>query len=480
MNPFDESRNVIDSASSRREGNVCCVTENPSAALSGALADGSGYLSAQTLRSKEGASRTMENSFRGRTIFVIAGLTLLIRLAVFATVPHPDGFMHLPDSTEYDRLGWNLVAHGQYSLSEAAPWTPDLTRTPVFPLFVACCYWLVGHQLAFAVAVQVLLSVLTGVVVYAIGKRFFDPTTALAGAILLAVDPVSIRFATFLLSETFFTLLLSVSLFCVLAYLRKPQPAGIAAITISTGLLILCRPIAILWPLALLPLFAWIAWCKRNRQPLVHYGIVLAGTLAIVSTWIMRNYRAGGIPVLSTVQGINLYYYRAALTLADQQNLRLTDAQRLLRDRLRQKVEQEHLDYKEEYSLMEEWGWQISESAPWSYLRAHARGMARMFLPQQRRENLLGLPSAAVFYAETVFLAVLYGLAFTGLLAGLRSPDRLAILVLTGAVVYLACISGPEAYARFRVPVIPPLALLAGTGLAWMVRIAQEKKKAFA
>jgi 4-amino-4-deoxy-L-arabinose transferase-like glycosyltransferase len=388
--------------------------------------------------------------------------------------------MHPPDSAEYDRLAWNLVAHGKYSLAEGAPWTPDLTRTPVFPLFVASCYFIAGHQPAFVVGAQLFLSAITGILVYAIGRRFFDGITALAGAALLAVDPLSIRYATLLLSETLFTLLLTASLYSVLAYLQKPQPRWIAAITILTGLMILCRPIAILWPLALAPVFGWMTWRERNWQPLVHCGIFLGGTFVLVGGWVVRNYQVGGIAVLTTVQGINLYYYRAALTLADEQNLYFADAQQLLRERLQQKVEQEHLDYSKEYSLMEKWGWEISESAPKSYLRAHLRGIARMFLPQRRRELLLGLSSGALYWTEWGFLAMLYGLGLAGLVVGLFRSDRLAIVVLTGVVVYFACISGPEAYSRFRVPVIPALSVLAGTGLAWIVRMVRERRKVFA
>src|SRR5947209_13319799 len=110
----------------------------------------------------------MEKSSHRRMLCVVACLALLPRLALFAMVPHPDGFMHPPDSVEYDRLAWNLVAHGAYSLAEAPPWTPDLTRTPVYPLFVACCYAMGGHRIALAVGVQILFSALTAVVLYSI------------------------------------------------------------------------------------------------------------------------------------------------------------------------------------------------------------------------------------------------------------------------------------------------------------------------
>jgi 4-amino-4-deoxy-L-arabinose transferase-like glycosyltransferase len=334
----------------------------------------------------------------------------------------------------------------------------------------------VGHRIAFAVAVQLLFAALTAAVIYTIGRRFLDATTAIVAAVLLALDPLSIRYGILLLSETLFTTLFTSLLFCILAYLRAPRPKWVVASTFLTAGAILCRPIAVLWPLALLPIFGWAARRERSWHPLVHCGAFLLGTYAVVSTWVLRNERVGGVAVLSTVQGINLYYFRAAFTVADEQHLRLSEAQRILRERLQEKVKEEHLDYSQEYSLMEKWGLEISGAAPKSYIRAHLRGMARMFLPPQRRDVFLGLDPSAVYWAESVFLVVFYALALAGLVTGLLGPDRLAFLVISGVVIYLACLSGPEAYSRFRVPVMPPLALLAGTGLATLVRLGRQRR----
>lgn len=131
---------------------------------------------------------------RPRTkLLVVGGLALLLRLAAFAAADRPAGLFHLPDSAEYDRLAWNLVSHGVYSLEDSAPWAPDLTRTPVFPLFVAGCYRLGGHAPALAVVAQVGCAVATVLLVWALGRRFFAAPAALAGAALLALDPASIR-----------------------------------------------------------------------------------------------------------------------------------------------------------------------------------------------------------------------------------------------------------------------------------------------
>jgi 4-amino-4-deoxy-L-arabinose transferase-like glycosyltransferase len=416
----------------------------------------------------------MENGSGRRMFWIVVCLALLPRLALFAAVSHPDGFMHPPDSVGYDRLAWNLVAHGAYSLADAPPWTVDLTRTPVYPLFVACCYAMAGHQIAFAVAVQLLCSALTAAFLYSIGRRFFDATTAMTAAALLALDPLSVRYGVLLLSETVFTTLFTGLLFCTLAYLQEPRPRWLFASTLLSGLAILCRPIAILWPLALVPIFGLIARRQRSTYPLIHCALFLVGSYTFVGTWVLRNERVGGVAVLSTVQGINLYYFRAALTVADEQHIRLVEAQRILRERLEEKVKEEHLDYSQEYSLMEKWGLEISGAAPKSYVRAHLRGIAYMFLPPQRQEVFLGLDPSAVYWAESIFLGGLYVLAAAGLLTGLLGSKRLAFFLVGGVVAYFAVLSGPEAYSRFRVPVMPTVALLAGGSLAKLTRLGQE------
>ncbi len=404
--------------------------------------------------------------WRPRTeLLLVGGLALLLRLAAFAAADRPAEFFHRPDSEEYDRLAWNLVAHGAYSLEESAPWTPDLTRTPVFPLFVAGCYSLAGHRPALAVLAQVGFAVATVLLLGALGRRFFTAPAALAGAALLALDPSSIRFATLLLSETLFTSLFLGSLFCLLAYLRTPGWGWLTAAALLTGLAILCRPIAVFWPAALLPGALLVARRERRWRPLGHYLVFLLAVAAVVGPWVVRNACVGGLPVLTTVRGINLYYHRAAAVVAERQGVSFDEAQSLLARRLREAVEREHLTPAQEYRLMERSGEEIIAAAPREYLGAQGHGMTNLFLPEPRRLPIPGLSLAGAYWLEIGFLTVVYGLGLVGLGWGLCRPGRLRFLLLSAVLVYFAVLSGPEAYDRFRVPLMPAIALLAGVGL---------------
>jgi 4-amino-4-deoxy-L-arabinose transferase-like glycosyltransferase len=410
--------------------------------------------------------------YRRKSLWLVLGFALAVRLAVFAVVDRSEGFFHRPDSDEYDRLARNLIDHRTYSLAEAPPWTPDLTRTPVFPLFVTGCYLLGEPRPVPAIVAQVVCAVATCGFVHVMGERLLGPMAATVCAALLAVDPLSIRYATLLLSETLFTLLFTASLWCLLLYQDRPHWGRLAAAALLTGAALLCRPIAVLWPAALLPWFALLAWRRASWRPLGHYLLLAGVSVALAGAWILRNDRAGGVTVLTTVQGINLYYHRAARVVAKQENISVTAARARLKERLREAVESEHLTPLQEYRRMEQWGAEIVGSHPGTYFSAHTAGVARLFLPH--KETLVpGLSEVASARLEGGYLLLLYGLAVVGLPVACAGSARIGFALLGGVILYFAVLSGPEAYPRFRVPLMPVLALLAGAGfttLPWLRR----------
>jgi hypothetical protein len=76
---------------------------------------------------------------------------------------------------------------------------------------------------------------------------------------------------------------------------------------------------------------------------------------------------------------------------------------------------------------------------------------------------------AESYWLEVAFLMLLYGLGLTGFVGGLCRPGRLPFLLLAAVPAYFAVLTGPEAYDRFRVPIMPMMALLAGAGVALLV-----------
>ena len=394
-------------------------------------------------------------------------LALMVRFGTLAVLDKPTELFHLPDSAEYDRLGWNLAERGQYSLAEHEPWSPDLTRTPIFPLFVAGCYRLLGHAPVGVVVMQIILSIITSLLVYEMGYRYVGHVAALTSAILLILDPLTNHYSTLLLSETLFTLLLTVSLACLLLYLTKPNFSYAALTAVSTGLTVLCRPIAVFWPLLVGMLMLLFGWRHKRWQALVHVTLFCFLTMGQIGSWILRNQWVGGVPVLSTVQGINLYYHRAAVLLAEQEQISIDEARLRLREQLKNTEVNESLDPRQEYDRMEKAAREVILASPWKYIRLHVQGARQLFSPQDKTPPWT---TDTGHWIEVVFLFVLYSLALAGLLQALRYncfPALLLVLI----IIYFTVLSGPEAYPRFRVPMMPAISLLAGLGLSGLAQL---------
>jgi 4-amino-4-deoxy-L-arabinose transferase-like glycosyltransferase len=401
-------------------------------------------------------------AWRTKGFWAVAALAFLLRLGAFLAVDRPEGLFHSPDSEEYDQLAWNLASRGSYSLANHDPHTPDLTRTPVYPCYLASCYLLLGHWPAAAVAFQLVLGTGTCVLAVVMAGRLFGPKAGLVSGGLLALDPLSIHYCALLLSETLFTLIFTLSLYCLLGYARQPRLGSALATAGLSALAVLCRPIAVFWPLVPLLLFAIYAWRQHQWRPLVHAGLFAVVVGVAVSAWVIRNQRVGGLPVLSTVQGQNLYYHRAAPIVAHEESITINEARRRLEKRLRENTDNRAADQPNEYRRMERAGRDIIVASPGTYLRLHGLGLARMFAPRKKPPPW-PLTVNLLRWVEAGYLSVVYGLALVGLLACLRGGPRLG-LVFGGVVLYFAVLSGPEAYARFRVPVMPSLVLLAGVG----------------
>lgn len=399
---------------------------------------------------------------RRRDYWLVAILASVVRLGVVLIIPLPAGLAHLPDSAEYDRLGRNLVERGRFSLAAVPPWTSDLTRTPVYPGFVAACYTVAGSSPMTVAIAQLLLGVGTCLLTYLAGVILLSRRAAVVAAGLLAVDPLSARYGAMLLSETLFTTLLLVGLVLAAMYHQRPGVGVACSLGVVLGLTTLCRPIAVFWPVVVGIWIATAAWRVRGWRPIWHAVLVVAIASLLTGGWMCRNYAVGGPPVLSTVPAINLYYHRAAAVLARQEGITEFEARQQLAERLEQEVAQERFGPRDEYRLMERRGLELIGSNQVGYLRACGDGLIRMMKPQEPLSILSCCPNLLA-WVESAYLLVLYVLGGYGSVRWLVRSRRATVLVLGLGVTYFVILSGPEAYVRFRVPLMPLFALLAGS-----------------
>ncbi|MCH7754210.1 glycosyltransferase family 39 protein [candidate division KSB1 bacterium] len=430
------------------------------------------------------------------SIFLIA-LSLRILLFIGIRLNNPKGFLTNTDSIQYWQIAENILNHSSFSLSNTQPITPDHSRTPFYPLFISLLKWL-GLDVAGIIFIQILVSAATCLMVILLTYKLVGSwkPAYLAGAIV-AVDIPSIVYANSLLTETVFTFLLTLSILFFVLHFKEPEK--ISPLLISgalMGLSILCRPIS-----AFLPLFIVLLFFIFSKRPKIYLlkraSLYLTLCFVVVSPWLVRNQFVFGTPILTTMGYNNILHYRAAGVYAVKQGIPLSESQDLLGKKVKSEFqgdkELEPIKYKK---FEAEIGTSIIlESLP-TYIRNHIRSIFNMlFKPLRSTIDLqLGLSekgtslmtwgeknssspmsgllrstsglTIALVFLQLISIVLLWLSVIYGLIISFVKKEQLISSIILLLILYFCIMSGgPEAYARFRVPLIPFLAIAAGVGM---------------
>jgi glycosyltransferase involved in cell wall biosynthesis/4-amino-4-deoxy-L-arabinose transferase-like glycosyltransferase len=422
-------------------------------------------------------------------------MALLLRGLMLVTVSHHPERLHHRDTGSYLQPARNLLAGHGFSQQEAPPFTPDLRRTPAYPLFIALIYGVFGPHPLFVAGGQVLISGVTAGLAYLLGTQLLPEREARLGGLLLVLSLGAIVYSVYLLTETLFTLLLLGGSYAVAVHRAKGQKRWLVGGGLLAGTAMLCRPIALFYPplVALLILFGHRdRWREGMSAALLFLGV----TSVVVAPWLFRNYQVIGSPTLSTISSRNVLLYNAVSLEADLRDAGQAQVRAEMVERVQQElarrggVDNEVLQVR----LYNEWSRRIILAHPWRYVLVHLKNDLNSLLPNVTEFlellggtqggkgtlsvlNQYGLWAAVRHYfggkVWLLWLALplmgLLGLTYLGMLAGLlilarrRAWFSLALLLLP--IAYFLLIPGAPSNPRFRVPVMPDVCLLAGMGL---------------
>ncbi|HVT05601.1 MAG TPA: hypothetical protein VHL58_19760 [Thermoanaerobaculia bacterium] len=399
----------------------------------------------------------------------VLSLTSVTHLALF----RKDTEFRYPDSTTYFMPAEQMLLGNGFA---DAPGIPDTIRTPGYPAFLAVCRFLglndrqivlVQHGVCIAFSLVIIIA---GVV---LTRSRLAATTA---GLIYAIDPTTLRYSNLLLTESLFTILLFLIVFLTARALSEGDTRRVAVIGILSGLLSILRPAALFYPFVLLFILM-----VRTRQRRARIAAVFLASAAIVPfAWMSRNAVQTGVFVFCSISGTNLLMHRAAGALAMEdggdfaanltrhQNELLAPAQERLRQRYGVAAFMlPHAVQGREYG--KEARPVILEHLP-AYARLTIRGLGENLFSDDA-ETLTSLNDSALddgditsvvrFYTGTLLVLALAGGALLS-----RKEAQLAMLLI-GTIFYFVLIAaGAEAESRFRAPVVPQMALLAGLAVA--------------
>ena len=236
---------------------------------------------------------------------VAGGAVLRIVWAVWAATP-PVSFR---DPAAYQMLG-EAVARGdgyQYAIPDGGDVPAGLYPTayypPGYPLFLGVLFWLVDllpfdvDNLAALVAANVVLSVVTIPLVFAVGRRLNGVAAGLVAAGVMAVLPNAIFHTGVALTETLFLFLLVLMLLLAVASRAVGQAPGrwrLVAIGVLFALSALVRPVS----LVLLPAFLVLWWPAGVKVALRRTAFVAVAAVLVILPWTVRNAITMDSPIL--------------------------------------------------------------------------------------------------------------------------------------------------------------------------------------
>lgn len=424
---------------------------------------------------------------------------LLFRLALFWGIlsRNPGGFIQ-SDGHEYWQIAGNIIQYRTFSSRPAPPLTPDFDRTPVTPLFLAALR-LSGLKIPGIVLVQILVGTLSCLLTAFLTFKMTERgDAALFAGSLVVLDIPSVSMANLLFSETLFTLLLLGSAGAFITSLREGNPSYVLpASGVLLGLAILCRPIALFLPLFWAALLL-VVRRERGALRMRKVFLFLLACFVTILPWMLRNHSHSGYLILSTIGYKDLYGYRAAAIRAEAEGISLSEA----RTRLFEEAEGSFPgDRKAQPVQFARFTGRLALPVigknPWIAVENHAKSVLSLWFRPLRNTLDLQLRfctqrnslekwgvgenrsllsrllqqtsrfTLVLVALQLLLLAVLWIAVLVGLGAWIRKRKRLPFLLVLFTAIYFSLLSGgPQAYARFRVPLVPFLSMAGGMGLA--------------
>lgn len=398
-------------------------------------------------------------------------------------------FMNV-DSASY--LAFAAALPGVLGNPSTAALDPSLQRSPGYPLLV----WISGASGGSPIVLLVTQCLIGGVVVvgltHMLADRMAGPRAAIIAAAVVAADPASIGHSLLVGTETFFTAaLLATVLLVWSAYGRAGEAKPIAVVLLSAGGVLgvasLVRPqVVYLVPAAALGAASLVFTVRRGsagvRAGVVGFGLVVVGALVVGGPWVVRNSMVAERWLVSTAQAQNLADLGAACMEAERTGVAWwPEAQKdswARHDRARERFEREYGsaaridDVLERDSAWSRAGRDAVATHPLGCAQVVGSSLVRATVgPSDTLLVTLMGPDApggvgpALRITASAILVLQLLLATVGtVVLGLRRRWAVVLTLASPIVVYLVTSAGPQLYARFRVPVVPYVAVLTAFG----------------
>ena len=419
-------------------------------------------------------------------VFLVALAFRLVFLVQFNCTPFSSPLTEGLDDSFYDQWAWS-IASGDWLGRDA------FFGMPLYPYFLAVIYFLFGHSYLMVKVAQMLLGAATCVLVYGIGRAVFSRGVGLAAALSLAFYGMSLLYEG-LLVGTSLTMFLNAAALLVLLKASESRRTGL---WVAGGVLIGLSALNSASALVFLPFAA--AWAgvivyadgKARGSPGGRRAIGLAAAMVVVAfatiaPVTLRNYAvARDFVPISYHGGLNFFIgnnREADGTFQPIPGINPSADRMMIQSRAVAENAAGH---------------RLKPSEVAGYWATRARHdmaqdpgrflwlLGRKFLLFWNADEIYDIIDYTFVQAQTPVLRLpllafgLVGpLGLTGLVLALSSPAELrrrSLLVLF-VVTHMVAILLFFVNSRYRLPVVPYLAIFAAFAFWWWCRALRERR----
>jgi 4-amino-4-deoxy-L-arabinose transferase-like glycosyltransferase len=415
-----------------------------------------------------------------------------------AIVNHPERFFQT-DSSQYHL--------GALGLLQSHHLPKNLDRPPVYLGFLAAIYATLGPLPTAAIVVQILISTLTVALAYVLGRLWSGHRVGMIVAILMSIEVGSTLYANQVMTETLFgfVLLGGMVIWSVMIQRRQWRHGLLSGAALGLGALV--RPVLVYFGPAVGLLSLMLYRGGRRERWFAALSVVIAFVLAI-TPWMIRNYAATGSAQFRSNQGITLLLYNVRQLRAYQLGISAEAAQaQLMEEVQRETSEAIQQDQAALASYYQQKALSEIRANLGDYALVHLKGSAILFVMptagtvaralgwvrtgtglqanlmsrgilrtlqsfQEFRSQLADIGSGDLLFFgavgyELLYLCLLNVGAVCGSIRCIRTRRWNILLLAVTTIGYFAVITGPLSYdARYRIPTIPFLSLLAASYLS--------------
>lgn len=228
------------------------------------------------------------------------------------------------DSYLYKESALTILSSGTFSLSREFSDIPMLIRTPGYPIFIAIIYKIFGNRDLFLIMSNVILSCLSIILVHKILKSIASIMTTKIGTSLYAFEPLSISLIYYVLPQILFQFLIFLIIMFSLRIINNHFSSNnwfILGLLLSFSSIV--KPVSFYLILPFyLGVFCFLIVRKIHFLSIIKYlSLVSIPLIIIVGGWLFRNYLITGNLLISHIQALDLFYFKAPAVLSIKEDI---------------------------------------------------------------------------------------------------------------------------------------------------------------